>query len=116
MVQNIDLKQLKEMKCTDMVLVDVLPEINHKKMRIPRSINIPVDKIEEVAPIVLPDNQQHIVVYCANRQCQASVNAARKFEDLGYTNVYDYEDGLQGWQEHCGAKTDKEGCGCTEKN
>jgi len=44
MVQNINSKQLTEFKCKDAVLVDALPEFNHKKKHIPGSINIPVDK------------------------------------------------------------------------
>jgi len=39
-----------------------------------------------------------IVVYCANRECTASPNLAQRLEEMGYTNVSDFEEGLAGWR------------------
>ena len=62
-------------------------------------INIPVDEIEKSAPNELQDKNKEIIVYCASTECQASPRAAKKLEELGYSNVTDYEAGVAGWQD-----------------
>lgn len=118
-METIDLKGMKNLCCKDTVKVNVLSEGMHNKDHIPGSINIPVDDIEELAPKVLPDKSQHIVVYCANADCSASPKAAQKLESMGYENVYDFEGGLEEWNEKkeecCKSKEDKEGGCCCRK-
>mgnify|MGYP003626742147 CR=1 FL=1 len=41
-----------------------------------------------------------VVVYCANFDCPASTDAARKLDEAGFNNVYDYEGGTQDWMEN----------------
>jgi len=83
----------------DFVLVDVLSKESYEGKHIKTSINIPVDEIENRASSELPDKNKEIVVYCASTDCQASPRAAKKLEELGYTNVVDYEAGIAGWQD-----------------
>lgn len=100
MVENITKNQLKEKldNETNLKLVNVLPKENFEEKHIPGSLNIPVDQIEEKAPQRLDKNEK-IVVYCANFECSASPKAAEKLEKLGYKNVYDYEGGIEDWQD-----------------
>jgi rhodanese-related sulfurtransferase len=65
---------------------------------IPGSINIPTDNAE-LAKQVIPFKDAEIIVYCANADCTASPNLAEKLEDMGYTNVSDFEEGLAGWRQ-----------------
>lgn len=97
----INAKQLKKKidSGDDFVLVDVLGTESFKWKHIPTSKDIDVDEIEDRAAKELPDKNEEIIVYCASKTCQASPNAARKLEEMGYTNVIDFEDGLAGWQE-----------------
>jgi rhodanese-related sulfurtransferase len=80
-------------------LIDVLSKNSFDAHHIPKSINIPGDEIEERAPKELPDKNEELIVYCASKTCQASPNAARNLEEMGYTNVIDFEYGLAGWQD-----------------
>lgn len=119
MVNAIDLEGLKKHWCGDTVVVNVLPAKHHTQMHIPGSINIPMDELENVVPTVFPDKEQTIIVYCANKGCQASPNAARKLEEMGYENVYDYEGGIEEFKEKCGSgccsdDKEKDGC-CSDK-
>ena len=100
MVENITKNQLKEKLDNEanLKLVNVLPKENFEEKHIPGSLNIPVDQIEEKAPQRLDKNEK-IVVYCANFECSASPKAAKKLEKLGYKNVYDYEGGIEDWQD-----------------
>lgn len=96
-------QQVKQMrdKNEDFLLINTLNEESFPKTEIPGSINIPqaaadfVQKVEEEAG----DKDKKIVVYCANKQCDSSPTAAKKLEAAGFTNVYDFEAGAEGWQE-----------------
>ncbi len=82
----------------DIELVDVLSEESYNKIHIPGSKNIPLDQIEKKAEEELPDKNAKIVVYCASDSCMASPKAAKKLESMGYQNIIDFEDGLEGWK------------------
>lgn len=85
----------------DLVLVDVLPKASFEQRHIPGSVNAPVDapdferRVEEYAA---GDKSRRVVVYCANSACNASPRAAQKLEAAGFTQVYDYEAGIEGWE------------------
>jgi rhodanese-related sulfurtransferase len=79
------------------VVINVLPREAHEARHIPGSINVPTDDIEKVENLV-PNKDDRIVVYCANTDCTASPKAAQKLEEMGYTNVIDFEDGYAGWR------------------
>ena len=83
----------------DFILINVLSKDSFEAKHVPKSISIPVDDLEQRAPAELPDKDKEIIVYCANLQCQASPTAAKKLEEIGYTNVTDYENGIAGWQD-----------------
>ena len=44
------------------------------------------------------DKNQTMVFYCANRLCNASEMAAREVVKLGYTDVRQMPDGIDGWK------------------
>lgn len=96
-------KQLKEkaQRQAAFELINVLPRDHFEKAHIPGSRNIPLSNdgfVQEVRNTV--DNErEEIVVYCANRECDLSPKAARKLEDAGFTNVYDYEGGTKAWKD-----------------
>lgn len=100
MVEDITLEQLerKMEEKDDFVLVDVLSEDSFEEGHIPGAINIPLDRIGAEA-VEEFDRDQDIVVYCGSEECGASPKAAEKLEDLGFTNVSDFEAGLEGWKQ-----------------
>ncbi|MBA2447836.1 MAG: rhodanese-like domain-containing protein [Chloroflexi bacterium] len=83
----------------DIVLVEALPPMYYEDAHLPGAINIPHDRVDELAPSLLPNKSAQIVVYCANAPCQNSGIAARRLASLGYTDVLDYDDGKQDWIE-----------------
>lgn len=80
------------------VLINTLPRAAHEAKHIPGSVNVPVDDIDRVEALV-PNKDEPIVVYCANADCEASPKAAQKLQEMGYTNVRDFEDGYAGWRQ-----------------
>lgn len=79
------------------VLINALGKDSYQAKHIPGSINIPTGNAD-MAKDVIPYMDAEIVVYCANTDCDASLNLAQKLEEMGYTNVSDFEKGLAGWK------------------
>lgn len=99
-MQHISAQELNQRMNSDNrpVLINALPGDSFREKRIPGSINITEDNIDSVEHII-PDKDQDIVVYCANSDCDASPKLAEKLLDRNYKNVWDFEEGLEGWVE-----------------
>ncbi|MDY6788374.1 MAG: rhodanese-like domain-containing protein [Candidatus Nanohaloarchaea archaeon] len=82
----------------DFHLVNVLSQDHFEQQHIPKSINIPLDQLEDEAPKKF-DKGDEIVVYCASEECQASPKAAKKLSEMGFKKVKDYEGGVKDWKE-----------------
>ncbi len=78
-------------------LVDALPESYYAQQHLPGALNLIVDDVESRASQLLPDKDAAIVAYCSNPACANSGQVAAKLEQLGYTNVRKYADGIQDW-------------------
>ena len=57
--RKIDLKD-------DFLLVETLPATAYNHAHLPGAINLPSDKVSELAPQLLPDKNVQIVVYCGS--------------------------------------------------
>jgi rhodanese-related sulfurtransferase len=78
-------------------VVEALPEEYYKKAHLPGALNLPHDAVDRLAPELLPDKQAEVIVYCANSPCPNSGIAADRLAELGYTKVYEYDDGKDDW-------------------
>jgi rhodanese-related sulfurtransferase len=78
-------------------IVEALPEEYYRKAHLPGALLLPHDRVDELAPALLPDKGAEIVVYCANLPCQNSEIAAERLTELGYGNVREYAEGKQDW-------------------
>jgi rhodanese-related sulfurtransferase len=67
-VQTISRDELKRKidRKDDFVLVETLAEIAYDHAHLPGAINLPPDKIGELAAQLLPDKNAEIIVYCAS--------------------------------------------------
>ena len=83
----------------DVVLVEALGEAHYEEAHLPGAINIPYDRVGELAPSLLPDKGAQIVVYCSNGPCRNSGIASNRLSRLGYENLRDYHEGKQDWIE-----------------
>lgn len=93
-----------ELKCVldsrkDLVLVEVIGPNTYREYHLPGAIRVPVDEnFEQEIQMAIPDKSKPVVVYCLNQACNASPKAARKLDQLGYEEVYDYEAGKRDWK------------------
>jgi rhodanese-related sulfurtransferase len=81
------------------VLVEILSTTAYDQARLPGAINLPVDRLPELAAALLPDKTIEIVVYGAGPRCTQAKSAARELTELGYLNIRDYVGGKQDWFE-----------------
>jgi rhodanese-related sulfurtransferase len=84
----------------DLAVVDVLEPGAFRKFHLPGATNVPLDEnfVENIQRVA-PDKSQPVLVYCMNTECDASSKAARKLDELGYREVYDYEAGKMDWKD-----------------
>ena len=97
-VTFITLEKVLEMKANgkEFTLLDVLSEDDFNEGHIPGATNIPSEKIVAEAQKSVPRDRP-VVTYCAGYECTASTIAARKLQDVGYSDVLDFKGGLQVW-------------------
>jgi rhodanese-related sulfurtransferase len=98
-VKRIDVEELKGMRRRDddLTVVNVLSADRYRKAHIPGSANVPADE-EDVIPRVeriAGGKDQPVVVYCTNRECDASPNAGRRLEAADFQHVYHFAGGIQ---------------------
>ena len=97
--QTIDARTLRDRLSSDdrPILVNALAREGFDEARIPGSINIPASDAVRVAPDLLAKDQP-IVVYCSSHSCTASPTLAQKLVDLGFSEVIDFEGGIDEWE------------------
>lgn len=101
-MQTITRDELNEQLGNDdgLTVVEVLDEKYYRKFHLPGAVNVPLeDDFDKKIQEAVPDKSKPVVVYCADRDCHASPKAARRMDELGYREVYDYEDGKMDWKE-----------------
>jgi rhodanese-related sulfurtransferase len=82
-----------------LVVVDALSPLAYAGKHLPGAINLPPDRVDELAERRIPDLDAEVVVYCANPECDSSVEVAARLVELGYRNVRHYAGGKQEWAE-----------------
>lgn len=80
------------------VVVEALPENFYAVGHLPGAVNIPPGKVVELAPQLLPEKNQTIIVYCSGPNCQNSLLTSEDLSILGYTDVRRYIEGKEDWR------------------
>ncbi|MBI4965077.1 MAG: rhodanese-like domain-containing protein [Desulfomonile tiedjei] len=104
-----DLKQWVDAK-KDILIVDTMPfGASYKKRHIPAAVQIefPIPEMKEMddakkaefAKLLGPNKDHLLVFYCGFTECTRSHNAAMWAMKLGYTNVYRFPGGIEGWAQ-----------------
>ena len=82
-----------------LVVVDALAPISYAARHLPGAINIPPERVDGLAGARIPDLDTEVVVYCADADCDASVEVAARLIELGYRNVRHYSGGKRDWAD-----------------
>jgi rhodanese-related sulfurtransferase len=65
--------------------------------RVPGAKNLSAASDEKDIAAALPDKKGLVVTYCANVKCGASPALAKRLKELGYENVMELPEGIEGW-------------------
>lgn len=80
-----------------MVILDARSKPYFDGMVLPNAHWLPYDAPEQQIVSLIPNLDTVVVVYCANTSCPAGGWLADRLVKLGYTQVYDYPEGIQDW-------------------
>lgn len=100
--KTIEREELKEWmnEDKDFILIDTLGAESYAENHLPNAKMADAHEdgfVERVKDIASEDD--NIVVYCANFDCNLSNKAANDLVEAGFENVYDYEGGIEDWKE-----------------
>jgi len=97
-VREISLDTLveKRRRGEPLMLVDVLPHEHFAHIHIPGSINVPLEDLRALAPLLFGKGDQ-LIIYCTSIDCTASPTAVKILQQLGFTDVLDFAGGLAAW-------------------
>jgi rhodanese-related sulfurtransferase len=85
-----------------MVIVDARNSESFEKAHIAGAINVPSESSEDEISRSISDKEVLIITYCGSVQCPLSRNLARTLKNLGYNNVIEYPQGMEGWVKNLG--------------
>lgn len=84
----------------DVPVIETLSPEQYELFHLPGAKNVPLDDdFEDNIQEAAPEKTKPVLVYCLDEECEASSKAARKMEELGYKQVYDYEAGKADWKD-----------------
>ena len=68
MIETINRDELKKKldNNDDFILVETLPKETFDHAHLPKAVNLPPDRVAELAGQILPDKSAEIIVYCSN--------------------------------------------------
>lgn len=93
--------ELKRVIDTDptVTIVDARTYRWDTKERIGNALSIPCDSTEDIITKMLPSKSQQIIVYCGGGTCPAGEILGEKLVKLGYYNVSEMKEGIEGWKK-----------------
>lgn len=99
-VCTIGIEALKKIRAAqeDFIFVNILSKDKFDDCRIPGSLNMPLDQLEEKIKEFKKD--QPLIVYGADYGHEDATNACLKLKKLGYKSVHLFEGGIREWKEN----------------
>ena len=84
---------------TPVIILDARSGKYDDGKRIPGAKSLNANSGDDEIKAMLPDKSALIVAYCQNLECPASHQLADKLIKMGYANVIEYSEGIEGWQK-----------------
>jgi len=81
----------------EMVVVDARTKAYFDGTLLPNAQWLPARSNAELIQTIIPSKDILVVVYCLGVTCPASGMLYDQLISMGYTNVYEYHEGLQDW-------------------
>lgn len=79
-------------------LVETLLPREYEQWHLPGAVNVHFNRMTKEAHDRF-EQEDEIIVYCHDEECNASPIAAKKLESMGYTNVVEFPGGKKAWKQ-----------------
>lgn len=104
---NLNTFQLKEyVDSGTAIILDARSGQYDDGYRIPGAKSLSSSSTPAEIASVIPSKDSLVITYCSNLKCPASKALATKLMGLGYSQVYEYPEGIAGWRD-AGGSVDK---------
>ena len=94
---NLTRRSRQRIEDATILVVEALPLMYFRKVHLPGAVNVPPQEVDRLAPLLLPDLDAAIALYCQDFSCPSSSEVATHLVELGYTGVVEYEAGKEDW-------------------
>ncbi len=98
-IDHSGLKALVDADTHSFLLIDARNPEEYRESHISGAINIPEKKFGSFAGLLPTDKKMSLIFYCNGIKCGKSKKAAKKANDLGYTNILVFAEGMPVWEE-----------------
>lgn len=85
-----------------MEIVDARDVASFEKAHIVGAMNLPPGLSKEEITEKLKDKEKLIITYCGGVRCPLSHLFAVRLKEMGYKNVIEYPEGMEGWVKNLG--------------
>lgn len=82
-----------------MIVLDARSKPYFNGTLLPNAKWVPAESTENEIQAAVPGKESLVVVYCAGVDCPASGWLYDKLMGMGYNNVYEFHEGLEGWMK-----------------
>lgn len=82
---------------TGVVVLDARSGKYDDGRRIPGAKALSPKATAEEAAALIPTKETAVITYCANLKCPASGMLAEHLKELGYVNIREFPEGIEGW-------------------
>lgn len=98
-IDHSELKALVDADAHTFLLIDARNPEEYRESHIPGAINIPEKKFESFTGLLPTDKNMRLIFYCNGIKCGKSKKAAKQADELGYTNILVFAEGMPVWEE-----------------
>jgi len=98
-IDHSELKTLVDADARTFLLIDARNPEEYCESHTPGAIKIPVKKFERLTDLLPANKNMRLIFYCNGIKCGKSKKAAKQANDLGYTNILVFAEGMPVWEE-----------------
>jgi len=102
-MKTVTAQEIKKMQDAgeEFLLVNTLPAEKFGETKIPGAVSIPQEDVDFSQRVEQQagGKDRPVVVYCASQQCDSSTQGANKLTAAGFTDIYEFEAGWEGWRQ-----------------
>jgi len=99
LIDTDNLKKFLDFDPERLVVIDARNPEEYREVHVKGAISLPQKKFFEYAHLLPEKKNARIIFYCNGVKCSKSRKAAKMAMEIGYSNVFVYDEGMPVWEE-----------------